>query len=614
MIDGNQVVSCCCPITSRPSYIISHEMCNNNFNPSDPKYQSNDIISRKEQNNFLLQFFEKDRTIMNNLKTIEDQNKKIESLNQILSTKDNQFIQLDNTIAELKQMIENLNKENALIKDENDKYKMQIDVDTKSNRDKQIVFNSNLNEINNKYLESNAKVKELICTNQQLQNDINNLQKKIYSQKYIKNLEETNQKMKKDINNLQKKIYSLNEIIENNNIKINKLSQENDNIPNLNKNISNLENNIKIIQEQDNILKNNNNDLLAKNQELNNQIAQLMKEMSTQENNFNMQLFNVTSKLNGVDKEWQETTENLEKCKNDKKVLIDEQEKYYNFVNQKLMEINDYLNCALSMDINKLTNELNNQERNSISHNNNDIKYELVENSINNLKKNLLKFILNVRETNNKFMNDFNNLSKDKEISEQQYNQTIQELNKYKQINTDIENKNQEISINCRELTDNYEKLKGLYDKLYNEYSGFTESNSKYINDTQNFYNDLIHIILNVMKDEEFNLQINNSQKSLNKILNECVLKIVDNYKKINDKNIEFIRVEQAIKNDMIKKDEITYAKVMEITCLLEESQKLVKEYEMENKRLKQEIEKLSYRFNLLKASIDTVEMKIQNE
>jgi predicted RNase H-like nuclease (RuvC/YqgF family) len=35
---------------------------------------------------------------------------------------------------------------------------------------------------------------------------------------------------------------------------------------------------------------------------------------------------------------------------------------------------------------------------------------------------------------------------------------------------------------------------------------------------------------------------------------------------------------------------------------------------EEENQELKQEIERLNYRYNLLKASIDTVEYKIQNE
>ena len=47
---------------------------------------------------------------------------------------------------------------------------------------------------------------------------------------------------------------------------------------------------------------------------------------------------------------------------------------------------------------------------------------------------------------------------------------------------------------------------------------------------------------------------------------------------------------------------------------LLEDSQKIGKDYEAENRRLKQEIERLNYRYNLLKASIETVEYKIKTE
>jgi predicted nucleic acid-binding Zn-ribbon protein len=68
-------------------------------------------------------------------------------------------------------------------------------------------------------------------------------------------------------------------------------------------------------------------------------------------------------------------------------------------------------------------------------------------------------------------------------------------------------------------------------------------------------------------------------------------------------------RIEQ---ND--KKEEITLKKINELGNLLEESQKIIKDYEMENRQLKQEIEIIKYRYNLLKASIDTVEYKIKTE
>jgi hypothetical protein len=60
------------------------------------------------------------------------------------------------------------------------------------------------------------------------------------------------------------------------------------------------------------------------------------------------------------------------------------------------------------------------------------------------------------------------------------------------------------------------------------------------------------------------------------------------------------------------KKDEITYQKILEMEKLLDESHNVGKMFEEENRDLKQEIERLNYRYNLLKTSIDTVENKIK--
>ena len=60
------------------------------------------------------------------------------------------------------------------------------------------------------------------------------------------------------------------------------------------------------------------------------------------------------------------------------------------------------------------------------------------------------------------------------------------------------------------------------------------------------------------------------------------------------------------------KKDEITYQKILELEKLLDESHNVGKMLEGENQELKQEIERLNYRYNLLKVSIDTVENQIK--
>ena len=602
MYEGNHIITCCCPLNVT-TCLCPHEIYNNTTNNNLMKNQNNNVNTHKEQNNYLLKLFEKDKIIMNHLKTIEEQTKKIENLSHDLSTKDTQLTKLDTTINELKKIIDNLKKENNFINEEVKKYKIKIENDICQNQESQNIYTSKLNELNNKNLETNLKMNELISINQQLKDDNNILQNQILSKK---NFEDQN--MKQEINNLQNKINSQNEIIENKNIIIDKLKKENNVIGSLNNNIANLEKNLVVIKDKNIILEKNNEKLKEENNKLNNKVTKLMNDMNVQENSFNAQLYNVSSKLSDVDKEWQETTGNLKKYKNDKKNLIEEQEKYYNFIIKKMTEINDFLIQAQNE---KNLNDLkisDNFEKFKISPGNYDIKYETIENLVSDIKKNILKFIYNITEKNNKYKIDYNILSKDKEIVDQKYSQIMQELKKYKQIKFDIENKNNEISNNCKELTDNYEKLKSLYTKLYNDFTGFTETNTKYVNDTQGFYINLINKIKSTIKDCN---AINNLQGPINKILQESVLILVDSYEKLKNKNNELFKKCQFNNSNFIQKDDTAYEKIMEMSILLEESKKIIQEYEMENKKLKQEIEKINYRYNLLKTSIDEVEAQI---
>ena len=264
-------------------------------------------------------------------------------------------------------------------------------------------------------------------------------------------------------------------------------------------------------------------------------------------------------------------------------------------MNNKLNEINEYIIYVFNiMEINKLLEELNNNkyitDKKYNSNNVNDIKYELVDNSILEMKKNILKFILNIREKNDKYINEYNNMSRDKDILETHNSEIENELNIYRQNQNEIENKNKEIALN-------YEKLRDSYTKLYNDYNTFTNSNAKYVTETQKFFLELIDKIKNIIG----NKNIEHKEKTVNEILKDCINRLIEEYK---------LMIQKIEQND--KKEEITLQKINELGNLLEESQKIVKDYEMENMRLKKEIEILKYKYNLLKASIDTVEYKIQ--
>ena len=405
----------------------------------------------------------------------------------------------------------------------------------------------------------------------------------------INELEQINNKLNEDINHLQKEIYSKNEVIENKNLMNERLLNENKNLPIINKKLIEYETNIK--------LKKYNLDLVNDVKNLNQKLNILNSEINKKENNFNIETYNINSKLNRVAQEFQSSSLDFEKCKMEKNALIQEQEKFTNFVNAKLNEINEFLIRAFNApDISKLSEEFNSKNNNIIGNNYynsaNDIKFELVENSINEMKKNILKFVLNNREKNDKFISEYNNISRDREILESHNSEIVNELNSYKQNQNEIE-------IKAKEMSLNYEKLRDSYNKLYNDFNAFTDSNTKYVNNMQSFLLELIEKINGTLGDKNKD----NKENTLNEILKECISRLINEYK---------IVIKKLETNE--KKDEITFNKILEMEKLLEESQKIVKDYEAENRRLKEEIERLNYRYNLLKVSIDTVEYKIKNE
>ena len=173
-----------------------------------------------------------------------------------------------------------------------------------------------------------------------------------------------------------------------------------------------------------------------------------------------------------------------------------------------------------------------------------------------------------------------------------QNNEIINELNEYKQNQNEIENKNNEIA-------NNYEKLKESYTKLYNDYNVFTNTNVKYVDDIQQFFLELIQQIDHTLGINNNNFET--SEKSLDDVLRKKIHLLIKEYE---------MMILKIREND--QKDEITYNKIIEMEKLLDESHNVGKMFEEENRDLKQEIERLNYRYNLLKASIATVENQIK--
>ena len=520
-------------------------------------------------NNYKLQIYNKDKIIMNYTKQINEQNKKFEMMENSLKLKDNQLSNLEKTLNDITTKMEKLKNENAQNNELIEKYKYQIETQIQQSEHNQTIYDNNFSTMSNRLEENKNKINEL---------------------------EEINSRLNGDINLLQKELFSKNEIIENKNILNKKLSNENKNISFMTKKINELEKNIKILHDENLNLKKYNIELITENKKLNDKLNQVMTDINQKENNYSVEVYNINSKFNEVEKNLKNTMDELDKNKIDKNALIQGQEKYYNFVNEKLNEINEYIiktfnNC----DANQLTQELKRinalNENKFAQANEEDIKYEIVENAVIEIKKNFIKFILNTIEKNERVINDFNLLMKDKGMLQNQNNEIIQDLNEYKQNQNILENKNKEIIFN-------YEKLKESYTKLYDDYNNFTNSNVKYVDDVHQIFLDLIQQI------NKF-FGINNNMESNDTPL-EDILK-----KKINLLIKEYEVMKLKIKENE-KKDEVTYQKILELEKLLDESHNVGKMLEGENQELKQEIERLNYRYNLLKVSIDTVENQIK--
>ena len=520
-------------------------------------------------NNYKLQLFNKDKTIMNYSKQLSEQNKKFELMENSLKIKDNQIANLEKALKDLSTQMENMKNENIKNNELIEKYKYQIETQIQQSEHNQTIYDNNFSTMSNRLEENKSKINEL---------------------------EEINNRLTGDLNILQKEIFSKNEIIENKNILNKKLSSENKNLSLLNKKIRECEKKIKELNEEKISLQKYNNELINDNKNLNEKLNQVLQESNQKENNNSIEIYNINSKLTEAEKDLKNTLEELDKNKMDKEALIKNQEKYYNFVNENLNNLNDFIIKAFNnVDINELSQGLKNLNalgENKFNYSTGDIKYELVENAILEMKKNILKFILNTIEKNDQYINEYNLISRDKDMLKAQNNEIINELNEYKLNQNEIENKNNEIA-------NNYEKLKESYTKLYNDYNVFTNTNVKYVDDIQQFFLELIQQIDHTLGIHNNNFET--SEKSLDDVLRKKIHLLIKEYE---------MMILKIREND--QKDEITYNKIIEMEKLLDESHNVGKMFEEENRDLKQEIERLNYRYNLLKASIDTVENQIK--
>ena len=340
-------------------------------------------------------------------------------------------------------------------------------------------------------------------------------------------------------------------------------------------------------------MENNIQTLQQNNEELDSRLNNIIKETGNKESTLKKELSNLTNRNNYLEQNFKNQNEDFEKIRNKCDYLQKENEKFTSYITNKLNDFNDLIDTVKInySDVFRLQNDFEKV------YNQNDIKYEIVDDAFIKLKKNILQFFTEQKYKSEKVIQDYNELIKQKEISEN----IINNLNNEKDVlNFKIEEtnkKNNDIIKNYESLNESYEKLKQLYIKLYNDYHSFTDKNIKLMNDTR-IYNEKLNSYF-----QDLNFENKHDEYSpINEVLLQNIILFVNQYKeKVEQiKHLEKENSELKEMNDSQKN--MTISKFKELTNLIEESKKIIKIYETENINLKTQLEKLNYQYKLLES------------
>ena len=352
-------------------------------------------------------------------------------------------------------------------------------------------------------------------------------------------------------------------------------------------------------------MENNIQTLQQNNEELDSRLNNIIKETGNKESTLKKELSNLTNRNNYLEQNFKNQNEDFEKIRNKCDYLQKENEKFTSYITNKLNDFNDLIDTVKInySDVFRLQNDFEKV------YNQNDIKYEIVDDAFIKLKKNILQFFTEQKYKSEKVIQDYNELIKQKEISEN----IINNLNNEKDVlNFKIEEtnkKNNDIIKNYESLNESYEKLKQLYIKLYNDYHSFTDKNIKLMNDTR-IYNEKLNSYF-----QDLNFENKHDEYSpINEVLLQNIILFVNQYKeKVEQiKHLEKENSELKEMNDSQKN--MTISKFKELTNLIEESKKIIKIYETENINLKTQLVDIKSKLSQYDNILEKADLKYQEQ
>jgi len=573
-------------------------------------------LSSPKSGNLKLKLIEKDKIIFDYMKKEKEYLRAIDDVKSSLKEKEDEIAKLKQEIKEMEFKFSN--KEN-LLNLQNEEYSMITD-------------------------EKRNMISNLQKENNELKNDIfkfNNIIKAFECDK--KNMYEEHQKNGSKISELINQISKNEKILKMFKKNEDNLKEENKQIPSLKRKIADLENMLMDYQNKVNELKKHNDKANNDKEELNNIINQKKEEIQKEKVNeqyvirLNYKIDYLSNELNSKNIE----NENINNKYSIMRKDID------TFVNIFLKELNNYLNYLEGLNIfSKTLHKLPvctfpNFENVNISQDFR-VKYEILGEVIYQIKEKIIDILNKNIEKNQNILCDYLNkenkykllleekdkLLQNKDDKEnaiicandqiQKYKADIQKFNnQYSKLKTEIlelKNTNKECILKNKVLIQNYNDFisdiqNQLKDFPYKEKNKKNKNKNKNKNDDLNdIKNEIISQIDSlIILNKELNNQIKYLEDQNKNIKNDLDLTIRDNNSlksELNNNNKEISNKLDVIKDtnekEFLNQKKILYDKISTLNNLLEESNQIIKAYEIEVTDLKNKNLKLENNLKLL--------------
>ena len=534
----------------------------NNNNPNQT--QSNFSNNSNGQNNLKIQLIKKDKIIMSNNKQLNEQRNKIDSLHRVLEMKDKEIKHLQESMNEIQEFGNNYKSEKNNYLEKINSYKTELDKLNEEKYIEQTNLNEQINDLTRQLNSKESKIKQNEKIIENLNRELNERQSEILEQnEIIENLQLINRKNEDEKNEAS--------------ILNSKLIESEERIKNYKCKVNELENNIQVFQKN--------------NEELESRLNNLIRDSSSKESSLKNELMNLKSRNSILEQSTKNQNDDFEKTKNKCEFLQKEIEKFTSYVTNKLNDFNDFID-SIKFSSGEGYRLQNNFDK---VYNQNDIKYEIIDDALMKLKKNIVNVFTEQKNKNDNCNLEYNKLIQQKQLSENIINnlQNEKEVLNYKY--EEIVKKNGNVIKNYESLSESYEKLKQIYMKLYNDYQIFTDKNIKLMNDTR-IYQEKLNSYFQELHFE--NKQ--DDYSPINEVLLQNIILFINKYKS-NEEILNKLEKENLdLKNKYDSQKNITISKIKELTNLIEESKKIIKVYEIENINLKKEIEKLNYQYKML--------------